>query len=280
MEIRPLSTIRIETLLETLNAAFADYIVPFQLSLDQLRAKIKNEDVDLDWSIGVFDDGELVAFIMHGRRTTNGQLQVYNAGTGVIPDYRGQGLVAKMYDYSQPFFQEKHVKHLLLEVIEGNSSAIRAYEKNGFAVARMLRCFRGEVKGSLPEKSTFYAIRPLIDPPWSLLQSFWDIQPSWQSANASMEIMQPQALGAYLGDELVGYALYNPSQGRLYQLAVIEGHRRNGIATQLLLAIREELREGVLQINNVDQSGTDLASFFEKMGLVNHLNQFEMQKEL
>jgi len=94
-------------LLNTLNHAFADYIVPFQLNAEQLQFKIRSENIVSDWSLGVFDSERLVAFIMHGVRKENGKTVVYNAGTGVLSEYRGQGLVGKMYDFIQPFLKIK-----------------------------------------------------------------------------------------------------------------------------------------------------------------------------
>lgn len=278
MIIRRLNQDDTPILLKTINAAFADYIVPFQLTEAQLQSKITSENILLDWSIGVFHEGEMLAFIMHGVRSESNKTNVYNAGTGVIPAHRGKSLVGKMYDHIHPFFLKNHVSQLILEVIEGNNSAIKAYEKNGFSVNRKLLCFSGvlDVKSHL----TTAEIRILNEINWDEIQNFWDISPSWQSANESMNIAKPNILGAFVNDNLVGYVLFNPTNKRIYQIAVAKDFRQKGIGMQLLAEVQKQLSGENIQVNNVDEASKSLKIFFEKQGLKNHINQFEMTKNL
>lgn len=276
MQIRNLSTQDNPDLVQAINGAFADYIVPFQLNAAQLQFKMATENIVPEWSVGVFEGEQLIAFIMHGVRTTAGKTVVYNAGTGVLPAYRGTGLVGKMYEYMQPFFEENNVQQLVLEVIEGNQSAIRAYEKNGFTIQRKLLCFDGELK--VQSTSATASVRTLTEFPWEAFQAFWDIAPSWQSAIESMKVAQPAAVGAFIAAELVGYALFNPVNKRIYQIAVAPRHRRKGIATQLLAAVQQQLPDTKVQLNNMDEAAENLKLLLEKHGLTNDINQFEMRK--
>ena len=277
MLIRHLTEKDTPDLLNTLNHAFADYIVPFQLNAEQLQFKIRSENIVFHWSTGVFDSERLVAFIMHGVRKENGKTVVYNAGTGVLPEYRGKGLVGKMYDFIQPFFKNK-VNELVLEVIEKNQSAIRAYEKNGFTIRRKLLCFGGELKKISHQSAA--SIEPLHELLWEDLQLFWDISPSWQTAIPSMDIAQPTAFGAFIDSELVGYVLFNPFNKRICHIAVAAQYRRKGIGTQLLAEVQKQLPNEKLQFNNIDEAAENLKSFLEKLGLANNINQFEMSKNL
>lgn len=278
MEIRRLTHNDVAALLDAVNGAFADYIVPFQLDAEQLQFKMTSEDVLPAFSVGVFDAGKLVAFIMHGFRNSPGKRIVYNAGTGTLPAYRGKGLVGKMYDYMLPFLKDHEIEQLVLEVIEGNQRAIHAYEKNGFSIRRKLLCFGGIL--AVKTVPGNYVVRPLNHLDWDILQSIRDIEPAWQNAAATMENIQPEALGAFAGDELVAYILFNPERKRLYQLAVASGHRRKGVATQLLNHIQQVLPGQKIQCNNIDEAATGLKVFLEKQGLVNEINQFEMIKNL
>lgn len=278
MQIRQLTEQDIPDLLKTINGSFADYIVPFQLNAEQLQFKMQSETIVPEWSIGVFEDKKMIAFIMHGVRTINGKTVVYNAGTGVLRDYRGQGLVGKMYNYLQPFLKDYQVSQLVLEVIESNRSAIRAYEKNGFVIHRKLLCFGGTLQ-TTPRLNTA-SVQPLEKFLWKDFQSFWDILPSWQSAVPSMHAAQPAALGAFVGSELAGYVLFNPANKRMYQIAVAPQHRRTGIGTQLLAEVQQQLSNEKVQINNVDEAAENLKLFLERQGLTNDINQFEMTKKL
>ncbi|MDR3008926.1 MAG: GNAT family N-acetyltransferase [Sphingobacterium sp.] len=278
MEIRQLTELDKSDLLIAINGAFADYIVPFQLGTSQLEAKIRNENILMDWSVGVFDGARLVAFILNGMRQIEGKTVIYNAGTGVLPAYRGKGVVGKMYGFIQPFFKERHVKQLFLEVIDNNLSAIRAYEKNGFVKGRKLLCFGGELQVSARPFSC--SIKLMHNFPWDILQAFWDIEPSWQNTRMSMELVQPTGLGAFIGSDLVGYILFSSHNNRIYHIAVAVQHRRKGIATQLLTELKKYLSSTQIQLNNVDEKAENLKFFLKKCGLTNRINQFEMIKNI
>ncbi|MFA4870101.1 MAG: GNAT family N-acetyltransferase [Pedobacter sp.] len=279
MQIRQLTEQDNPDLLNAINSAFADYIVPFQLNVAQLQFKMMSENILPEWSLGIFETDRMIAFIMHGVRTVEGKTVVYNAGTGVLPEYRGQGLVGKMYDYIQPFFKENGVHQVILEVIESNQSAIRAYEKDGFSIRRKLLCFGGELQ-TKPRLCTSTSVERLQEFLWEAFQSFWDISPSWQSAVPSMDVVKPAALGAFIDSELVGYVLFNPVNKRIYQIAVAPPYRRKGIGTQLLAKVQQQLSNEKVQINNMDEAAESLKLFLEKQGLTNDINQFEMVKHL
>ena len=278
MEIRRLTDKDAPALLDAVNGAFADYIVPFQLDAEQLQFKMMSEDVLPEYSAGVFDAGRMVAFIMHGFRAGSAKKIVYNAGTGTLPAYRGKGLVSKMYDYLLPFLKEQQIDQLVLEVIEENQRAIHAYNKNGFSIRRKLLCFGGTLQVS--STPGVYTTRPLDTLDRDVLRSFWDIEPAWQNAMATMDNIKPKAIGAFAGDELIGYILFNPDRNRLYQLAVAPRYRGRRVAAQLLYHLQQELPQQKIQWNNLDEAATGLKLFLQKQGLVNEINQFEMIRNL
>ncbi|MFD2555490.1 GNAT family N-acetyltransferase [Sphingobacterium tabacisoli] len=278
MQIRKLTNQDIPDLLLAINGSFADYIVPFQLNSEQLDFKMTSEDIQMDYSVGVFEDGKLVAFIMHGLRPMGNDYKVYNAGTGVLPDYRGRGLVGQMYAHIVPFLQAQGVKKMVLEVIESNRSAIRAYEKEGFTINRKLLCFSGTLENV--NENSIALLKTLSSLPWDALSDFWDITPSWQSDIRSMQLVPPSILGAFIADELVGYILFNTTKRRIYQLAVSPSQRHKGIAQQLTMAVQQQIPAETIQVNNVDEASTDLELFLKKQGLQNDINQLEMTKSI
>lgn len=280
MQIRFLVPTDTEQLLVAINAAFIDYIVPFQLNAEQLHRKIFVENVRLDYSIGVFEGERIVGFIMHAVRELDGELVIYNAGTGVLPDYRGKDLVGKMYDYSLHFFKEKEVEQLLLEVIEGNFSAIRAYEKKGFTIRRKLMCFGGIIKSNVVVTSPLATVTQISRIDWLIFQSFWDISPSWQSAVVSIDNIKPGIWAAIINERIVGYVLFSRMTKRIYHIAVHPKYRRKGIGSQLMAVVEKYSSGEKVVFNNVDESADHLKLFLEKHGLVHSINQFEMIKKL
>ena len=278
MQIQTLEAVDTVDLLIAINHSFADYIIPYQLDKEQLMAKIASENIQLENSVGVFNGKNIVAFVMHGVREQNGHMVTYNAGTGVLPAYRGQGLVSKMYNYILPYLKEAQVKRIVLEVIHTNQPAIRVYEKNGFIAKRKLLCFAGKIQPKAI--SNIASIRTIDLSSFDVFESFWDVKPSWQSDSPSMAIVQPNAFGAFIQDKLIGYVLFNPINKRLYQIAVAPSFRRKGIGTQLLAHIQQQIPQEIVQFNNVDESAENLKLFLEKQSLTHVINQLEMIKEL
>lgn len=281
MEIRNLKNSNIEELLSVFNRSFSDYIVPFHLSLEQLELKIALEKIDMNLSVGVFESDKLEGFILQAWKEENGQHFIYNAGTGITPEYRGKGLVRKMYDFILPVLKEKKADVLTLEVIERNNPAIRAYENLGFKIIRKLLCFNGIIE--LKQKNTDVSIEEMDSFQWEVFESFWDIMPSWQNSSAVLTDREKKykIFGAYKNQQLVGYAVYNPGARKVCQIAVDKNYRRQGIGTELFRIIEKLCGGQAVSVNNVDDSSENISAFLEKrIGLKNWLSQFEMNKEI
>ncbi|MDN3691237.1 GNAT family N-acetyltransferase [Chryseobacterium tructae] len=278
MEFKTLANVDIEELLAVFNLSFSDYVVPFHLTKEMLISKIAAEKLDLNISVGAFENGKLISFILQSEKQEDGQKTIYNGGTGVVPDSRGKGLVRKMYDFIIPALKERKADILLLEVIEGNAGAIRAYENLGFTVVRKLLCFKGNIN---PEKGNpNITIQKMDDFQWQELRSFWDIEPSWQGSAYVLNPMPEtyQALGAYSNQNLVGYIVYNPVARRVLQIAVDRKSRKQGIGSRLFAAIADGQP---IAINNVDDTSKETEAFLDKkIGLQNWLSQFEMTRSI
>ncbi|WP_458626783.1 hypothetical protein [Winogradskyella sp. PC D3.3] len=81
MEIKTLAGIDYKSILSAFNNSFSDYFIPFQLTEEQLRLKMLADKTDLNLSVGVFEKGQLMAFILHGFDSINNENLVYNGGT-------------------------------------------------------------------------------------------------------------------------------------------------------------------------------------------------------
>lgn len=261
-----------------LNASFADYIVPLQLTVEQLEFKIAAENIQLDLSVGLVEDDQLVGFMLHAINTVDGKLTAYNAATGVIPSHRGQGLVGKMYEWLLQRLQPLNVEQLVLEVIENNHAAIRAYEKMEYHIARKLACFEGEALTTKRESP--FEFKALTDFNWPVFCSFWEIQPSWQYTVSALEKSKHRCctLGAYDQEQLVGYIIFNPTTKRILQLAVAETHRRKGIATHFIQMMKERTASNEVYVYNVDETSVATTAFFQQLNLKSELAQYEMKR--
>lgn len=279
MEIKKLNNIDPEILLNTFNYSFSDYLVPFHLSIEQLKFKIISDKIDFNLSVGVFEQNQLCGFILHGKQLIDGKNVVYNGGTGVIPEKRGLGLVIKMYQFILPKLTELGCDYLVLEVITKNASAIKAYEKLDYTKTRKLLCFKGSIKNV--SKTPNYSIKPISTPDWDLFQTFWDFKPTWQNSNFALEQIQEHChfIGAYQEKKLVGYMIYGKSSNKIYQFAVNKDCRRKGIGTELFKTASEN-NTNTIAILNIEDTAHHTAAFLKQMGFDAYIEQYEMQKKL
>jgi ribosomal protein S18 acetylase RimI-like enzyme len=271
----------VERIANTINQAFADYLIPMQVTVAQLELKMKQEQIDLAWSAGAFNDDELVGFILHGYRDSGGKRLLYNAGTAVVPEWRGLQLTERMYRWVTDRATPAGVHAISLEVISGNDKAIHVYEKIGFRKSRHLVSW----KGSAPE---VFCKQPLViepycsDLPWHEWQGWWKADPCWSAAPLAVEALGDGAvtLVARLQQKVVGYCSVVQHNARLLQLSVAPGYRKRGIGTALLSAAFEQLKcQGMLALN-VDRGDMVTNRFFDELHWKQVVQQFEMTVSL
>lgn len=279
MEIKTLEDTDSKDILRVFNKSFSDYFIPFRLTEEQLKTKMLADKTDLKLSVGAFENGNLISFILHGFDIINNKRLAYNGGTGVIPERRGVGLTKKMYQFVLPYLIEKGVNSIVLEVINENIKAIKSYENSGFKTTRELVCYKGKTQITLTNKEL--EIKKLIKYDWNLLESFWDITPTWQNSKRVLENLKPinVSLGAYIKNQLVGYVIYNPNSSRIQQIAVHQNFRKLRVASTLIFELAKRYEQG-LSIINVDKSSKSINNFLSKIGLENNLVQLEMKLEL
>jgi len=276
MEIKSLIGTNCKDILNVFNNSFSDYFVPFKLTEEQLVSKMISDKTDLELSVGVFENQKLIAFILHGFDITNNQNVVYNGGTGVIPEKRGLGLTKQMYAFNLPVLEKKGIDKIILEVISNNIQAIKSYKKIGFKTTRELACFKGNFETSRSNKEA--EIKALENYQWNLMESFWDINPTWQHSKNVMSQLSGDndSLGAYIKNQLVGYIIYTPENKRIRQIAVHKDFRKVGIASKLITQLAEKYGSA-FAIINVDKKAKNLTSFFHSVGFENYIEQLEME---
>jgi len=279
MRLQTLENIPYEKLLEVFNLSFSDYIVPLCLTQEQLEDKIKTDSIKLEFSVGAFEDNQLIAFILHGYDMIDNLKIVYNAGTGVIPAKRGNRLTKKLYEYVFPILQENDIDKVLLEVITINEPAIKTYTNIGFKTTRELNCFKGSI--DIPNTNNDFQIREMREYDWQKLYSFWDLKPSWQNNSTAVERLQQSniSIGIYENEKLLGYTIFNPKLKRLHQLSVDKNYRKRGIGRRLLKHISTNYGKDI-SITNIDNSSKETLKFLTGVGMNIYIKQHEMELTL
>ncbi len=285
MEYRFLQKESFPQLYSTFVNAFSDYVVKMQPSEQQFSEMLTRRGVRYDLSVGAFSGHQLVGFNLNALDLWKGRLTIYDTGTGVIPEYRGQKLASRMFEFSLPKLRQVSAQQYILEVIDTNVSAIRVYKNVGFREVRKLESFMlsGSVERGSMEESTGIRLEIESNPDWELFQSFWDWEPSWQnsinSINRSLDIKV--LVCAYFEGCCVGYGIIYPSNGDIPQLAINKGYRRRGIGTRLLQSLEMQIKgEPIGRMINIDQSAEGTLRFCEAVGMKKIVNQYEMLLEL
>ena len=83
----------------------------------------------------------MVGYTLNGFGLWNGKQTAYDAGTGVIPGFRNQGIGKNMFEFLLPKLREIGIEQMLLEVIEKNENALKLYQNLGFENSRKLAFF-------------------------------------------------------------------------------------------------------------------------------------------
>jgi len=266
-------------ILDVFNWSFSDYFIPLKLTAEQLATKMISDNVDLSLSVGVFENGRLIAFILHGFNQIAGHKTLYNGGTGVLPTKRGQGLTCKMYDFILPTLKKSGINTLVLEVISKNIQAIKSYRRSGYSEVRRLLCYKGVLNPLSVNEELEIKIIDQYD--WKKMESFWDFSPTAQNSKSAINKLRSTVLliGAFLQNQMVGYMIYNPKSQRLQQIAVKKIFRRKLVASTLLQKLNAEFGTSLVVIN-VDMGNQPINDFFVKAGLACFLEQVEMKREV
>jgi ribosomal protein S18 acetylase RimI-like enzyme len=271
-------------LYEAFVEAFSDYVVPFVLTEAQFRNHIILTAVDLERTVGCLDDDKVVGFSLNGFGEWDGKSTIYDAGTGVIPGHRRQGVSEAMFELMLPVFKRDGIEQCLLEVVTTNAGAIKLYEKLGFHTVRELALLQcdGKIISTIETPGNL-EIREIDEPDWGTLTSFWNGAPSWQNSVEAVKRSNrmKRILGAFLDGKCVGYVVFSAKFGRVAQFGVDKAARNQGVGTALLRAIHDEMAEGFsMQVINIDKSLTSAMNFFQNCGFYERLSQHEMVRPM
>lgn len=276
MDFRTLDKIPTDELVEVFNRSFEGYFVPVKIDSEGLAAKMQADRADLSISVGAFDNDRLVGFMIHGADIINGRQTFYNAGTGVLPEFRGQSLTVRMHRFILPHLKEKGFERGLLEVITENIHAIKSYEQAGFNICRELDCYGGNLLSSQPSIENFMEV--CSQDQWNICRSMRDWQQAWQNMldADSFAARNVSTIIYYRKKIPAAYAMFRNGSGNVMQIAVHPHFRRQGIGKELLQFISTRA-SGKLSMLNVDSSCESTRHLLNSAGLDVFIQQYEME---
>ena len=273
MIIKNLADISFDKILDCFLLAFENYFVTMPTDRNYYCEKWKASKVDFNLSYGMFDKEKLVGFIIHSIDKRHGILTAYNSGTGVIPRFRGNGIVKSIYKYALKDLKQNHIEKSTLEVITNNEKAICSYKNVGFEKSKTYKCFSGTIKVEHPEpfeieEINFHGIN------WSELpnQHLY----SWDNQKESILEGNYTFLRVVNNKEPESFFIIKPENGYVAQLDILKPESNSW--NRLFCAIKSI--SSSIKINNVDDRLTEKIHQLGKIGLDNLVNQYEMELEI
>lgn len=277
LQYASLVSIEKEAIYEAFLKAFSDYPVHMEMSFAQFEKMLKRKGFDPHVSVGAFNEDCVVGFILNGCRKWNGKATAYDVGTGVIPQFRKQGITKHMLQIAKQQFRDLGAEQYILEVLTSNTSAANIYRKNGFTAQREFLCCQME-RG----KDKLYSIHQtehILNPDWELFKSFWDFPPSWQNSIPSIEALSESFIILVVrnNNQITGYGIIDKSTGEIPQIAVDKKWRSKGVGRSILADLIEHTDSGQIKILNIDTRSKAMLYFISAAGFYHTVNQFEMK---
>ena len=273
MTVKNLSHVSFDELLDCFLIAFDNYYVEMPTDRNYYKKRWKTAKVDFNLSYGMFNEGKLVGFIIHGVDKRFGKLTAFNTGTGVIPSYRGKRIVKSIYGFALKDLQQNGIEKSTLEVIRENEAAVRSYKSVGFEIRKKFECYAGdiEVEDGAPFELKETALSDII---WEDLpnQQFysWDFQKE--------TVLEGDYTFFYVLKDKVpeSFFIINPQNKRLAQFDLL--NTKNKGWKRLFSAIK--LISNTISIINVDDRFKDKIEQLRIVGLKNTVNQYELELDV
>ncbi len=286
-ECRFLSEEQVPQIYKCFEEAFADYHLDMSyMSQQSWHNRMIKNGVDFNVSVGAFDNEKMVGATLIGIDQWENQNAAFDAGTGIIPAFRGKGIAGKMFDFSLPALKKKGIFKFLLEVLQVNDAGVKAYKKTGFEVTRELDCFQLNLEEFQPprKKDDGITIKPVGKEILKQFSNQADWQPSWENSFATMARIPDEFFlyGAFDGEACVGVLGYYPGLNWITTLVVEKSFRRRGLAGQLMAHCLSQLPEDLklVKMVNVWHDDKGMCQFLEGLGFKVYVTQFEMAFEI
>ena len=92
MKYKALNQVKVKELVECINMSFSDYAKPIHFTEDTLQNFFKISDINKSLSFCAYSDNIIVGFIINSSNIYNGEQVVFDACTGVIIQFRNNGI--------------------------------------------------------------------------------------------------------------------------------------------------------------------------------------------
>ena len=263
---RSLQETSLEQITQCFNSAFSDYEQSICFTPESFKYYLTASNVDLSLSYGAFCGEQLVGIILNSSGIYNSQDVVFDAGTGVIPEFRGKKVFSALFDYTCQQLQQHNIGKYYLEVLQTNHSAVAIYTKKGFRIAReysVLVATGGQNAGQVDV--TLYADFAAFSTEYSVAPSY---EHTTHTVNQNPQLFEVMSLQGR------AYCIYAKRNGEIIQMHYndLEGLK------QVMSALTDRYPKAMAK--NVDYAYADVLQMLQEIGFKEFLKQYEMVRDI
>lgn len=272
MEIKNLKDTSLSDIVQAITTSFADYFVQLSSDVTYWEKRFEAARVDYGLSFGMFENGQLIGFIINGIDKLGNVKTAFNSGTGVMASSRGHKIIDQLYTHAVPYFKETGITQCTLEVIRQNERAIHVYERIGFHVSKDLKCYKGTLTVTDPEVTVQQVSFSQLADTAKVYDQFY----SWDNTTAAITASggRYQCYQVFKGTDNIGYFILNPVTNHLIQFEATAPNSMKPLLSGIATVAPE------IKINNVDGTRTEVIASLQEAGLDNFIDQYEMQMSL
>lgn len=283
MEYKYLTDTPMETVQQCMQESFADY----QLNMNYMTVEVMKHRNAIcrnspEYSVGAFDGNKMVGFLNVGIDYFDNELCAFDGGTGVIKEYRRQRIVGKMFAKSVEAVKQRGIHKFMLEVLQSNKAAIRAYQKEGFSISRNLKCYEVAIanyEGTNKELEDVNIRQISVNE----LADYWHFikyPVSWEHMLSGLKAVEDEIIinAAFQGNLCTGFIVYSPILCWITAIGImpeIDNHER--LVDFLISNLFRDLQpvRPKVSLNNLMEKDK-LNDALVELGFENPVDQYEM----
>lgn len=258
-------------LLDVLNDAFSDYLIPLHHTEKSLAQMFRQRSFCPVSTIIAKEGERPVSFWFIGRRGD----WAFLVASGTRPDWRRQGLNDRIARRVFSHLKGQGVSTLSLEVFRENDAAVALYQKLGFVTTRKLDLYEISSDTTAPSAGIDVVTWPDV---LTTFRRHRDWEPSWLYEDTSLDAIQEDLDGYCVRSEghITGALAMIRSSNTVAQIAVQPEFRRQGIGSRLMQRALSKAPGKVMKVINIDASDDGFRKFLAPCDAREVKGQYEM----
>ncbi|MBQ0141127.1 MAG: GNAT family N-acetyltransferase [Kurthia sp.] len=269
MNWRALIHFQLPTMTQVWNDSFEDYVIPIELTEDELQQRITYLNLSDKASFIAEVGDQQAGIVLYGEELFQGHQTAWIGGMGVIKPFRQHGVGKAMVQKTIEMAKQDGISTLHLEVIVGNVEAEKLYHSSGFVEVNRTTVGQVEMTNAFKNTINLQLEDAVITSKHQQLESTNTI---WQNRLNRKNQLKRVTVDA----KEIGYFYWNEDKKQLHQLQLI--NYDTAIFDGILSKLYELYGEFSFSISNLDIEHP-LINFLKVHGYQEKLQQRHMCME-